>query len=220
MIMAGWVCRRDHADRRRNHRALRATGRRAGSRVPPVTACRDRLSPARAGWNSASRSNARSPRGRAPCCGEDSLAAPAGSFSALSFSSSPRRRFSSASGIGFMTHLRFFRSDNADVLESVPMSETGPTALRVTLAGPIQKANRREAKMRIGRPKPGSLALLCIALLAATPAAAQKKGGTLRLYHNDNPPSTSLHEEIDHRLGDAVFGRVQQPRDVRSVQGP
>ena len=37
--------------------------------------------------------------------------------------------------------------------------------------------------------------LLCIALLAASPAAAQKKGGTLRLYHNDNPPSTSLLEE-------------------------
>jgi peptide/nickel transport system substrate-binding protein len=37
--------------------------------------------------------------------------------------------------------------------------------------------------------------LLGIALLAATPAAAQKKGGTLRLYHNDNPPSASLLEE-------------------------
>src|SRR4030081_975448 len=36
---------------------------------------------------------------------------------------------------------------------------------------------------------------LVIALSAATPAAAQKKGGTLRLYHNDNPPSTSLLEE-------------------------
>src|SRR6478752_9765363 len=35
----------------------------------------------------------------------------------------------------------------------------------------------------------------CIALVAASPAAAQKKGGTLRLYHNDNPPSTSLLEE-------------------------
>ena len=40
-----------------------------------------------------------------------------------------------------------------------------------------------------------SAALLCVALLAATPVAAQKKGGTLKLYHNDNPPSTSLHEE-------------------------
>ena len=38
------------------------------------------------------------------------------------------------------------------------------------------------------------LALLCIAM-SASPAAAQKKGGTLRLYHNDNPPSTSLLEE-------------------------
>jgi len=42
------------------------------------------------------------------------------------------------------------------------------------------------------RPKAASIALLWIALLAATPAAAQKRGGTLRLYHNDNPPSTSL----------------------------
>ena len=45
------------------------------------------------------------------------------------------------------------------------------------------------------RPKAASIALLWIALLAATPAAAQKRGGTLRLYHNDNPPSTSLLEE-------------------------
>ena len=37
--------------------------------------------------------------------------------------------------------------------------------------------------------------LFCFALLAVAPAAAQKLGGTLRLYHNDNPPSTSLHEE-------------------------
>jgi peptide/nickel transport system substrate-binding protein len=39
------------------------------------------------------------------------------------------------------------------------------------------------------------IALFGVALLAATPAAAQKSGGTLRLYHNDNPPSTSLLEE-------------------------
>jgi peptide/nickel transport system substrate-binding protein len=39
------------------------------------------------------------------------------------------------------------------------------------------------------------IALLGFSLLAATPAAAQKRGGTLRLYHNDNPPSTSLLEE-------------------------
>jgi peptide/nickel transport system substrate-binding protein len=36
---------------------------------------------------------------------------------------------------------------------------------------------------------------LVVALIAATPASAQKRGGTLRLYHNDNPPSTSLLEE-------------------------
>jgi peptide/nickel transport system substrate-binding protein len=45
------------------------------------------------------------------------------------------------------------------------------------------------------RSKVTSIALLCIALAATTPAAAQKRGGTLRLYHNDNPPSTSLLEE-------------------------
>src|ERR1700748_1390059 len=48
----------------------------------------------------------------------------------------------------------------------------------------------REANMRAGW-----IAWLCLSLLAAVPAAAQKKGGTLRLYHNDLPPSTSLHEE-------------------------
>jgi peptide/nickel transport system substrate-binding protein len=40
-----------------------------------------------------------------------------------------------------------------------------------------------------------SFALFGMALMAATPSAAQKSGGTLRLYHNDNPPSTSLLEE-------------------------
>src|ERR1700674_1733598 len=39
-----------------------------------------------------------------------------------------------------------------------------------------------------------SVALLGFAM-AASPVAAQKAGGTLRLYHNDNPPSASLLEE-------------------------
>jgi peptide/nickel transport system substrate-binding protein len=46
-----------------------------------------------------------------------------------------------------------------------------------------------------GGLKIASLALLAVALSAVSPATAQKKGGTLRLYHNDNPPSTSLLEE-------------------------
>jgi peptide/nickel transport system substrate-binding protein len=50
-----------------------------------------------------------------------------------------------------------------------------------------------------GVEMPGKLAastvLLAAILSAATPALAQKRGGTLRLYHNDNPPSTSLLEE-------------------------
>ena len=48
---------------------------------------------------------------------------------------------------------------------------------------------------RLPRGLGASASALCVALLAATPAAAQKPGGTLRLYHNDNPPSTSLLEE-------------------------
>ena len=37
---------------------------------------------------------------------------------------------------------------------------------------------------------------LLIALLAADPVAAQKPGGTLRMYHFDSPASLSLHEEV------------------------
>jgi peptide/nickel transport system substrate-binding protein len=51
------------------------------------------------------------------------------------------------------------------------------------------------ANMLRGKLAAASVVLLGFVLLAATPATAQKKGGTLRLYHNDNPPSTSLHEE-------------------------
>src|ERR1044071_6818765 len=46
-----------------------------------------------------------------------------------------------------------------------------------------------------GRVHATLMMLSGIALVTASPAAAQKKGGTLRLYHNDNPPSTSLLEE-------------------------
>ena len=39
-------------------------------------------------------------------------------------------------------------------------------------------------------------ATMLLALFAALgSAAAQKQGGTLRIYHRDNPPSASLHEE-------------------------
>jgi peptide/nickel transport system substrate-binding protein len=58
------------------------------------------------------------------------------------------------------------------------------------------------------RWKIASIPLLAVALLTAAPAAAQKKGGTLRLYHND------------YRIGDAVHGRLQQSRGVRSFKSP
>src|SRR5436853_7931100 len=51
--------------------------------------------------------------------------------------------------------------------------------------------------MKRMRSKPfASLALTCAVFgLAATPAVAQKQGGTLRVYHRDNLPSGSIHEE-------------------------
>src|SRR3954453_21198081 len=48
--------------------------------------------------------------------------------------------------------------------------------------------------MFLAEHKTGVAAFL-VALLATAPAAAQKTGGTLRLYHNDTPPSASLLEE-------------------------
>src|ERR1700761_7931742 len=40
------------------------------------------------------------------------------------------------------------------------------------------------------------LAASCAALMSgAVPAFAQKSGGTLRISHRDNPPSSSIHEE-------------------------
>ncbi|MBS0537606.1 MAG: peptide ABC transporter substrate-binding protein [Proteobacteria bacterium] len=38
-------------------------------------------------------------------------------------------------------------------------------------------------------------ALACATLLASGPAVAQKMGGTLKVYHRDNPPTASIHEE-------------------------
>ena len=58
----------------------------------------------------------------------------------------------------------------------------------------LWEANLRTNRLP-GKLEAASIALFGIALLAATPVAAQKRGGTLRLYHNDNPPSTSLLEE-------------------------
>src|SRR6201987_4982650 len=52
--------------------------------------------------------------------------------------------------------------------------------------------------MRADRLPGGTKAVLILIsglLLVSFPAAAQKRGGTLRLYHNDNPPSTSLLAE-------------------------
>ena len=51
------------------------------------------------------------------------------------------------------------------------------------------------ASRLVGHLGAAFVALLGSLLLADGPATAQKSGGTLRLYHNDTPPSTSLLEE-------------------------
>src|SRR3982074_3323910 len=38
-------------------------------------------------------------------------------------------------------------------------------------------------------------AILAVTVVTGVPAVAQKQGGTLRYYHRDNPPTTSIHEE-------------------------
>ena len=63
-----------------------------------------------------------------------------------------------------------------------------------------------------------AVALVAAVLAGVTTAAAQKQGGTLRIYHRDNPPSASPARG-GHRLGHAaVHGRVQQSRAVRPDQ--
>src|SRR5436190_633366 len=68
-------------------------------------------------------------------------------------------------------------------------------------------------------------ATLVLAMLAVTAgAAAQKQGGTLRIYHRDNPPSASLHEEATVSVTQpfmAVFNNLvlfDQTKPLNSVE--
>src|SRR5438128_462053 len=49
--------------------------------------------------------------------------------------------------------------------------------------------------MRMRSKLTGIAALAALLAAAATEAAAQKHGGTLKFYHRDNPPTASIHEE-------------------------
>jgi len=59
---------------------------------------------------------------------------------------------------------------------------------------------------------------------ASTPALAQKQGGTLKIYHRDNPPSASVHEEATVSTVlpfMALFNNLvvyDQTKDVNSVE--
>ena len=60
---------------------------------------------------------------------------------------------------------------------------------------------------------------LLIAVSVATPALAQKQGGTLRAGHFDSPASMSVLEESTLAVQPASDGRLQQSGDVRSAGG-
>ena len=60
---------------------------------------------------------------------------------------------------------------------------------------------------------------LLIAMSVATPALAQKQGGTLRAGHFDSPASMSVLEESTLAVQPASDGRLQQSGDVRSAGG-
>ena len=85
----------------------------------------------------------------------------------------------------------------------------GPTCRRQT------KWTEETMLARLGLIAAVTLSML---LPVAEPAAAQKQGGTLRIYHRDNPPSASLHEEATISTVMPFMARVQQPRAVRPDQ--
>ena len=66
----------------------------------------------------------------------------------------------------------------------------------------------REEPMSVRRLGVAAFVLSC-QLLCLDPANAQKQGGTLRIYHRDNPPSASLHEEFDRFRHPALHGALQ-----------
>jgi peptide/nickel transport system substrate-binding protein len=57
------------------------------------------------------------------------------------------------------------------------------------------RSSAREELCRRGLHILSALALGVAAVAVAGPAAAQKQGGTLRVYNSSNPPSLSIHEE-------------------------
>ncbi len=70
----------------------------------------------------------------------------------------------------------------------------------------------------------GSLAAaLAGALIAATPALAQKSGGTLRIYHRDTPASASIHEEATISVNQpfmAIFNNLVMFDPKEKVNSP
>ena len=66
-------------------------------------------------------------------------------------------------------------------------------------------------------------AALAALSFAGSPALAQKQGGTLKVYHRDNPPSASVHEEATVSTNlpfMALYNNLviyDQTKDVNSV---
>src|SRR5690606_35596189 len=74
------------------------------------------------------------------------------------------------------------------------------TARRIVCGGKDQgqKASTvqgRNGKMRIRLRALAAVGAMLPLIIGADAALAQKSGGILKVYHRDNPPSASIHEE-------------------------
>jgi peptide/nickel transport system substrate-binding protein len=68
-----------------------------------------------------------------------------------------------------------------------------------------------------------ALSVASAIVVTAAPSIAQKQGGTLRIYHRDNPPSASVHEEATVSTNMPFMGIFNnlvifdQTKDINSV---
>src|SRR5205823_9981467 len=71
-----------------------------------------------------------------------------------------------------------------------------PVSTRPRLPDERRRSVTEVAWSMNGKLRGFALAGCVTAMLSAVPAAAEKQGGTLRIYHWDSPPSMSIHEEV------------------------
>src|SRR5437868_4060606 len=82
-------------------------------------------------------------------------------------------------------------------------------------AGEYNGEARRMRRASLG-VMAAATALLTLVLFAQS-GAAQKRGGILKMYDFDSPPTMSILEEGDRKFSEPDDGRVRQPCSVRSA---